>query len=239
VREGHEDLDKSFPKASTIPPREMLRGGKGIDALVDELKRDLIQEEARGVFEGIELGLITPGMNDRAIDHPKGLCIYYKMPKCGFQLPLSEFIVDLLTSLDVAPSQIASTAWCYISSFDKLFAQYSEYFEGYTPTVALFGKFYYFSVTSDDYLSVKARSFGEENAKKRVFTPSSKLNKIEFWNEGWVYIPHHEQVPSLEKIRKHWRPLKVNGKKQKSSLPDNLTREDCVARARLEKLIKR
>lgn len=41
--------------------------------------------------------LVLPGLNDRAHDYRKGMCIYWRMPACGFQLPLSRFQQSVLT----------------------------------------------------------------------------------------------------------------------------------------------
>ena len=212
AREGHP-IDFNFPTASVIPPKKTVMDKDWADGVLWE---ELVSEKVKGTISRELLGLVPPSFTDRAIDHEKGMCVYWKMPKCGFHLEISDFARALLQELDVAPAQLTGPAWCTVSSFKGLFRQFSDHFGGAQPTLAVFSFFFSVAVVNDDYLSVK----------KKIGSPmifDSRLSKIDAWNEGWAYIPNSDRVSSLRGIRGEWRPLKVGGKSVKVVLPSRTT----------------
>jgi hypothetical protein len=102
AREGHS-LDKLFPTISLIVPRvHILRNQEW----ADEFAQVLVHSERRDEIPRV----VAPDISDRAQDSFKGMAIYWKMPKCGFRLPLSKFVKDLLRAWDITPSQLTSTS---------------------------------------------------------------------------------------------------------------------------------
>ena len=136
TRSGHP-RDALFSTASSIPPKKSLLRPAEQSKLISSMKKGLIMPESRDEFPPSALSLSAPQHEDRAIDHEKGMCIYWKMSKCGFKLPLSDFEMDLLRCLDVAPAQVASTSWCTIASFQSLFEEFKP-LRGLGPTINLF-----------------------------------------------------------------------------------------------------
>lgn len=198
VREGHPD-DAKFSTVSLVPPKESKIGEEGwLDTFYDELV--LVKGNEGGVTQR-KLNLVLPTRNDRAHDSEKGLCVYWRMPRCGFQLPLSAFARALLRALDVTPAQLTSTSWCTIASFELIFEEFKEQLRDARPTVPLFANFFTVAV-STDYLSVRRKLQGFE-----LFDPRSnpRIQRIDAWNEAWVYISNPEAESSLKNIRCSWR----------------------------------
>jgi hypothetical protein len=157
------------------------------------------------------------------------------MPKCGFKLPLSDFEVDLLGCLDVAPAQVASTSWCAIASFQSLFEEFKE-LRSFEPTISLFSFFFQASISNYDFVSFKARSVPGES--RRIFAKSTALSRIHAWNEGWVYLRRPEKVLSLQDIRVEWRPLTINDKAQTIRLSQELSEKEEKAAEIIKTLVQ-
>ena len=240
VRRGHPQ-DALFPTASGIPPKKSLTRPSGKSELISDMRNSLIMPEPRNrsstgdVLLPSDLSLSAPQHEDRAIDHKKGMCIYWKMPKCGFKLPLSDFEVDLLGCLDVAPAQVASTSWCAIASFQSLFEEFKE-LKSFEPTVNLFSFFFQASISNYDFVSFKARSVPGES--RRIFAQSTALSRIHAWNEGWVYLRRPEKVLSLQDMRVEWRPLTINNKAQTIRLSQELSEKDEKAAKIIKTLVQ-
>jgi hypothetical protein len=58
--------------------------------------------------------VICSSENDKAHDHNKGLCIYWKISKCGFRLFLSNFWERTSPSWDITLAQLTGTASCIL-----------------------------------------------------------------------------------------------------------------------------
>ena len=202
AREGHP-IDKDFPHISVIPPKKKCRD---IVWAREEFYPELVRVEYRGRLRPEVLTLVPPSADDRAHDHEKGMCVFWKMPKCGFRLPITDFQRRLLTKLDITPSQLTSSSWCTISSFEGFFERFKEELEGAAPTAGLFGHFFMIAVLNDSLLFVKKKQGGTQ-----IFSDKNKhKKKVESWKNGWVYIPNPSDVFSLEGIRTTWRPFEVN-----------------------------
>ena len=227
AREGHP-ADFHFPTASVIPPKKTVMDKDWADGVLWE---ELVSEKGKGTISRELLGLVPPSFTDRAHDHEKGMCVYWKMPKCGFLLEISDFARSLLQELDVAPAQLTGPAWCTVSSFEGIFRQFSDHFGGAQPTLSVFSFFFSVAVVNDDYLSVK----------KKIGSPlifDTRLSKIDAWNEGWAYIPDPNRVSSLRGIRGEWRPLKVGGKSVKVVLPSRTSAAEDAVIDKIQKLVE-
>ena len=88
--------------------------------------------------------------DDERIHHiTRGVGLYSQCILWGFKLPLSNFAVEILNYVGIAPSQLNASAWCYINSFEALFTMYKDRFVNCPlkePTLALFLHYYYFGV---------------------------------------------------------------------------------------------
>jgi hypothetical protein len=199
------------------------------------MRKGLTALASRDKLSPSVLSLSAPQREDRAIDHQKGMCIYWKMSKCGFKLPLSDFEMELLGCLDVAPAQVASTSWCTIASFQSLFEQFKP-LRAFAPTINLFSYFFQASISSDDYVSFKTRSIPNES--RRIFAPSTALSRIHAWNEGWVYLRRPEKIRTLEDIRIEWRPLTIKNKTQTIRLPQELSEREEEAAEIIKALVQ-
>lgn len=204
-REGHPE-DENFVTVSLIPARENLLGNQ---IFVDEFYDELVAEGFRDRISREVLSLLPPDISDRAHDSDKGLCVYWKMPRCGFSLPLSDFEKALLRALDVTPAQLTSTTWCTITSFELIFEEFWEELGGVEPTVPIFTHFFTIAVATKDFLTVRKRLKGPELFD---ISRNPQLQRIDGWNEGWAYIPHPDKVFSLKDIRRTWRVLDREGK---------------------------
>jgi len=216
AREGHP-RDQYFPRASVIPPNQQVREPGWVLHFWEELIGGGFKSDARLSFD--KVGLVPPSLEDRAHDDERGLCVYWKMPKCGFQLALSNFERSLLKVLDITPAQLTAVSWCTIVSFERIFETFSKALGDARPTIPLFGHFFTTAVTSEDYLVIKRRP-----KRERIFTEKNpRISRIDGWADGWAYIPHPEGVESLEGIRKDWKPMKVGTKTRKHLLPSELS----------------
>ena len=231
VREGCS-RDKLFPMASVIPPNKWVREPGWISDFWEELVGEGFRDDDK--FSRDTVGLIAPSFGDRALDHEKGLCVYWKMPKCGFQLALTNFERKLLKTLDITPAQLTAAAWCTIVSFEYIFETFKKELGNAVPTVPLLGHFFTVAITSDDYLAVKRKPKVE-----RLFTEKNpRISRVDSWNEGWAYIPHPERVESLQGIRKDWKPMKLGEKTQKHSIPSDLSAEEEAVAKKLVTLVR-
>jgi len=231
AREGHP-RDQYFPKASVIPPNKQVREPGWISEFWEELVGEGFKNDERLSFN--KVGLVSPSFEDRAHDHEKGLCIYWKMPKCGFQLALSNFEKSLLKALDITPAQLTAVSWCTIVSFQRIFETFSKDLGAARPTLPLFGHFFTTAVASEDYLVIKRKPKVE-----RLFTEKNpRISRIDSWNNGWAYIPHPEGVESLQGVRRDWKPMKIGTKTQKHFLPSDLSAEEEVIAEKLVALVQ-
>jgi hypothetical protein len=73
--------------------------------------------------------LISPDSTDRTYFTDKGMRFYSYSGRWGVQLPFSNFILEVLTTLQIAPSQLTGVAWCYLNSFQELFQDYQSVFD--------------------------------------------------------------------------------------------------------------
>lgn len=153
--------------------------------------------------------LVPPTRNCRAHDSGKGMCVYHRMPSCGFRLALTPFQIRLLEYLKAPPVQLSPAAWCYITSFERLFAEFED-LKGHEPSLPLLFHYFSLAVTSEFY-SLKKKTV----KKLEIFISESgkgqALSKVDYWNEGWVYIPNSNRVPSLATIPATWRSLLTYG----------------------------
>ena len=229
AREGYA-LDECFPVASLIPPKESLCDNIG---WVDEFYRELVAGGHRKDITPETLCLIPPASEDRAFDANRGMCVFWKMPRCGFRLPLSLFERALLVELNVTPSQLTSTSWCTITSFERIFVDFAEELRGAKPSVPLFCHFFCLAISSMDYLTVKRRLGGVE-----IFdSHNPKIQMIHEWREGWVWIPSPEKVSSLEGIRQDWRPL-GKGFEGKPAFELKMSKDEEQVARKIERLVE-
>lgn len=142
-----------------------------------------------------KLVLTLLGPQDRAHDHRKGMSIYWKMPFCGFQFPLTLFQRNVLKLLKIPPSQLTSTAWCVVSSFECFMNECSKLLKGpkIYLTVGLLLQFYKVQV-SDDYITHKKRTDFTDGRKNDIFLPDSAMSKIDGWNFGWAYLANYADI---------------------------------------------
>jgi hypothetical protein len=142
--------DKDFPYVSQIIPKpHICNNHVWVETFLDQLLHNL-EDGYRSVD-------ISPFEDDRAHDHNKGMCIYWKMPKCGFRLPLTTFKKLLLRRWDVILAQLMGVAWCTITSFEKLYEEASRPLGGRAPTIGVFN--HYFSlVASNYYYTIRKKS---------------------------------------------------------------------------------
>lgn len=223
--------DANFPTVSLIPARVFSHEKEGrLDTFYDELVCEMYRHD----ITRDKLSLCLPTAMDRAHDSDKGLCVYWKMPKCGFRLPINPFEEELLKTLDVPPSQLTSTSWCTIASFGRIFSEFGKELGYVKPTIALFAHFFTVAVTSKDFMSIK----------KKVTAPSlfdtvgnPRLQKIDAWNEDWAYITTPGKVRSLDGLRISWRVLGENSG-GKPSLPSAMSPEESYTASRLEEFAK-
>ena len=231
AREGHP-RDQYFPRASVIPPNKQVRESGWTSEFWEELVGEGFKNDERLSFD--KVGLVSPSFEDMAHDHEKGLCIYWKMPKCGFQLALSNFEKSLLKALDITPAQLTAVSWCTIVSFQRIFETFSKDLGAARPTLPLFGHFFTTAVASEDYLVIKRKPKVE-----RLFTEKNpRISRIDSWNNGWAYIPHPEGVESLQGVRRDWKPMKIGTKTQKHFLPSDLSAEEEVIAEKLVALVQ-
>jgi hypothetical protein len=139
-REG-VSADKDFPYVSQIIPKpHICNNPVCVETFLDQLLRN--------PEEGYRPIAISPTEDDHTHDHNKGMCIYWKMPKCGFRLPLTTFKKLLLRTWDVTPAQLTGVAWCTITSFEKLYEETSGPLGGRAPTIGMFN--HYFSLVASN-----------------------------------------------------------------------------------------
>lgn len=222
----------AFPKVSGIVPRLNLCTKP--EWLKVIFPRELIRKASQPFFTSDVFHLVPPTRNCRAHDSDKGMCIYYRMPSCGFRLPLTPFQIKLLEYLQAPPAQLSPAAWCYITSFERLFIEFEE-LQDYEPSLPLLFHYFSLAVTSDFY------SLKKKTAKKlEIFISESgkgqPLSKVDYWNEGWVYIPNSKEVPSLRTISPAWRSLLTAGIPPFSEMK---TCADTEAIEKIEELVSR
>ena len=202
VREGHPE-DAPFPTVSEIPPKKSCVND--LAWATEEFYPSLVREEYRETLTPEVVALIPPARNDRAHDHSLGMCIYWRMPWCGFRLPISRFQRKLRQLFDVAPGQVTSAAWCTIASFEEFFRYFRKDLGCDAPTPALFGQYFVVSVLNDSFLTVK-----KKQGVTQIFDLGNpRKSRINAWNHGWAYLSKPEDIPSLNGVRVSWRPLKV------------------------------
>jgi hypothetical protein len=133
------------------------------------------------------------------------MCIYWKMPKCGFRLPLTTFKKLLLRTWDVTPAQLTGVAWCTITSFEKLYEEASGPLGGRAPTIGMFN--HYFSlVASNDYYTIRKKLGVIE-----IFdSNNTNIQRINLWNLGWVYILDSGSHKYLKKLCPNWKLVRSN-----------------------------
>jgi Putative gypsy type transposon len=171
AREGHP-FDKFFHTISLIVPRVRFLGNQ---EWADEFAQILVHFERR---DGVPR-VVAPDISDRAHDSYKGMVVYWKMPKCGFWLPLSKFSMDLLRTWDITPSQLTSTLWCVIISFEIMFHEFQKIMSTDQPTLPVFDHYFHLMIANHDYLVVKRRQGGLE-----IFDSSNpQISRIDAWNE--------------------------------------------------------
>jgi Putative gypsy type transposon len=176
AREGHS-FDRIFHTISLIVPRMQFLGNQ---ERAVEFAQILLHSERR---DGV-LRVVAPDISDRAHNSYKGMTVYWKMPKCGFRLPLSKFTKDLLRTWDITPFQLTSTSWCVIISFEIIFHEFQEVLGTDQPTLPIFDHYFHLAIANHDYLAVKCRQGGME-----IFDSSNpRIFRIDAWNEWWVYI---------------------------------------------------
>lgn len=192
-RDGHRD-DLIFKTSAGISPKLVVQYKAYADAFYEEL----VDEADREEYPRHALQLRVPGPDDRAHDSNLGMCIYWKMPKCGFKIRVSKFVREILRHLDVAPAQLTAPAWCYIMSFKFLFDFLPE-LKSHFPSVGLF--FHYFAplYNNESHLAIRKRG------KVTLF---DRLSKADDWNHGWVYLQNPTDLKCFNEIRRIWRPLK-------------------------------
>ena len=133
-------------------PRPKRRSSRIKDIELEEVCKcipvdfDDVQEMAR--LMGLEGLTVVPGVGeDRAHHSSKGTCFYWKSPKWGVILPFSPFVLSVLQSIDVAPSQLHPIAWCNINSFEAYFVDNASRLNNAEPTLGLFLDFFEFTIT--------------------------------------------------------------------------------------------
>jgi hypothetical protein len=92
---------------------------------------------------------LTPNSSERICETTRGVGLYSHCHLWGFRLPLSKLAADICHTVDVAPSQLNASAWCYINSFEALFYLYKDRFVNCPikePTLGLFLHYYSFQV---------------------------------------------------------------------------------------------
>jgi hypothetical protein len=95
--------DKNFPYVSQIILKpHICNNSVWVETFLDQLFHN--------PGDGYRPVAISPSEDDRAHDHNKGRCIYWKMSKCGFRLPFTSFKKLLLRSWDVTPTQLTWVA---------------------------------------------------------------------------------------------------------------------------------
>jgi hypothetical protein len=143
--------------------------------------------------------------------------------QCGFTVPPSEFVIAILTLLDVAPSQLSSVAWCHINSFQHFFRSY-DLFKNLSPceaTIDLFLEYYEF-VKSGSWITVKRREGG-------VF---QGVNKVSEWNGGfYILVLRAEDKPWMDRIWHDWKVKNI-------ILPERrlLNHDETALRLKIEEL---
>ena len=170
----------------------------------EDFYKILVPKECRGQVPRSALNLVIPNPGERPYDHSKGLCIYRKMPYCGFRLPLSPFVRELLQIVNVSPSQLTAPAWCYIASFEEIFRQFTFLPTESRPTVPLFFRLFSLNHASPAHVALKKRG-----KSVLIFNTglTRKFSKVDGWKESWVYLENFREVESLEGIRETWRSL--------------------------------
>jgi Putative gypsy type transposon len=154
AKEGYS-LDKFFPTTSLIVPRVQILDNQ---EWADDFAQVLVHFERR---DGVHK-VIAPDISDQAHNSFKGMSIYWKMPKYGFRLPLSKFVKDLLRAWDITPSQLMSTSWCVLVSFEIMFHEFQEILGMDQPTLPVFDHYFNLAIANHDYLSIKCRQGGLE-----------------------------------------------------------------------------
>ena len=162
--------------------------------------RDLVNELESHL--GLSEGRLRPATGmDRAHHSEKGLAIYADMPSWGVKFPLSPFVVQLLSYLEIAPGQLSGIAWCYINSFEHLFEKYKDEFADSplnVPTVPVF--LHYFNFMLDkSWVTVKRR--------RALFHP---INKLDRHADKFVFLPRdpdnaHLDAGWREFVEEEWK----------------------------------
>lgn len=171
------------------------RPGRKKDTWLSEFVNQLLRPGDRCEELRRKLVLTLPEPRDRAHDHRKGMSIYWKMPFCGFQFPLTPFQLAVLKQLRIPLAQLTSTAWCVVSSFDCFIAEFNNVSKGprIYPTIGLLLQFYSLQI-SDDYLTLKKHTDPSAPRKNEIFMPDTALFKIDGWNFGWAYLANYVDI---------------------------------------------
>ena len=80
----------------------------------------------------------------------------------------------------------------------SLLYQFRKELKDYEPTVNLFSYFFQPSIISDDFVTFKKRAAKDPKDSRVIFTSNTSLKWIDPWNEGWMYIPNYDNIPSLK-----------------------------------------
>lgn len=151
---------------------------------------ELIREDAREAITQDHLAFALPLAADRAHDHGKRLCVYWKMPKCEFRLPLTDFEQLFLKTMWMAPAQLIAVAWCYISSFERLFKKFRDKF-GELKSIPLFANYFSLYKSFKDFILVKRKA---DSVTLFDINGNPKVKKVDDWNKGWVYLTQPDRV---------------------------------------------
>jgi hypothetical protein len=116
ARKGHS-FDRFFLTVSLIVPCVHILGNQ-------EWADDFAQVVVHSEWRDSVLRVVAPDISDQAHDSLKGMTVYWNIRWCGFWLPLLRFTKDLLRAWDITPSQLTSTLWCVIISFEIMFHEF-------------------------------------------------------------------------------------------------------------------
>ena len=149
--------------------------------------------------------LLFPKDKERVCDSTRGLGLYSQCNLWGFRLPLSNFAAEILRTVNVAPSQLNASAWCYINSFEALFYIYQDKFSDCPlkePTLALFLHYYHFQVEKCWVKCVRR--------KWVLFDTISNPGK---WQNGFFFLAPGSvdiTLPGSPPVRTKWNGNSVN-----------------------------
>jgi hypothetical protein len=80
-------------------------------------------------YLGVSGRLVSLNPTDRAYFTDKGMGFYSYSGRWRVQLPFSNFILEVLSTLRVASSQLTEIASCHLNSFEELFHDYRSVFD--------------------------------------------------------------------------------------------------------------